>query len=254
MVTFESNSAISAWLADDIGTIEINRPEQKNAISEEMWLAFPVALQSLKDAGARVVIIKGKGNVFASGADLEELCCIRTFGDAERIWNAISQALNFVADFSLPTLAAVDGPCIGGGCLLAAACDLRYATPQAIFGVPIAKLGIVLDKDNLGRLAALLGVSGAKEIIFRGHIFGAAEALERGLVDGLVEQESFANAISAIAGEIKGNSPISISECKLALAGGSSDRRSLNEAHRAVISSYLSPEFQERSAKALKKS
>ncbi|MBY0356964.1 MAG: enoyl-CoA hydratase/isomerase family protein [Candidatus Obscuribacterales bacterium] len=247
------NDSISSWLSGEIGYLELNRPELKNAISYEMWQAIPARLQLLKDAGAKLVILRGKGAIFASGADLSELVDLQTFESAERNWHGISRALNFVADFSLPTIAAIEGPCIGGGCLLAIACDLRYATNDAVFGVPIAKLGIVLDKENLNRLGRLVGLARAKELIFRGNLISAPEAREIGLVNELFAGVELEERIAAIALEIGANSLQSIQECKLALSPeGDASVRSLADSHRAVVSSYLSPEFKERSSRVLK--
>lgn len=249
-----SSNHISFRLFEGIGHLEIDRPEQKNAISRRMWLDIPLALQSLRDEGATVIIIKGTAGVFAAGADLEELKELDTFEDAEKNWHAISTALSYIAGFSLPVIASIEGPCIGGGCLLAVACDLRYAAKSSVFGVPIAKLGIVLDKDNLERLASLIGVSRAKELIFRGNLLSAQDAFSQGLINELCSDEDLENKVLAVASEIKENSLISIQECKLSFSAASQhNARSLNDSHRAIVSSYLSPEFRERSCRILKK-
>lgn len=134
---------------DSVGRLILNRPNVHNAISRQMWEAMPAKLEALKQRGAKVVVVSGQGNSFAAGADFKELAQIKDYSHARENWYAIANCLNAVAQFSLPTIASIHGNCMGGGLLLALACDLRFASESASFALPVAKLGIVLDDENL---------------------------------------------------------------------------------------------------------
>ena len=155
-------------LKELVGLVFIDRPEFRNALSTAMWRALPVVLDSLKTSGARAIVLGGAGGAFASGADLTELKELRTSEQANEFWSAIEDCLNFVSNFSLPVVAMIDGACVGGGCLLASACDLRYASERATFAVPVARLGIILDDASIARLVSILGDSFTRQMLFYG--------------------------------------------------------------------------------------
>jgi enoyl-CoA hydratase/carnithine racemase len=248
-----------------IAELILNRPDSRNAISREMWLAIPQLLRELRmhpgsadvpsssaNTDPAIVVIRGVGNSFAAGADISELQDIENLDDSRQNWDAIASALDAVYHFELPTIAAIDGPCMGGGCLLASSCDLRYASARSCFSVPIAKLGIVLDDANLGRLAALVGVSRAKEMIFRARRLTASEALDWGLVNDVFAPESFQEKFNKVLQEIMDNSAVSLKEAKASFArftAFASDPANKDK----VVGSYLLPDSQERIQKALKK-
>ena len=132
-------------MENQVGIITFNRPQVHNALTTAMWLALPTLMDNLKAAGAALIIFRGSGRSFAAGADFSELKAIKDFEDAARIWDSIDGALRAVSSCTLPTVALIQGPCLGGGCLLATACDIRLATPEALFGIPVARLGLKLD-------------------------------------------------------------------------------------------------------------
>lgn len=243
---------IQTKLNGNLGQIVLNRPSSRNAISRQMWLDLPLELLKLQERGANLIVFAGAGDSFAAGADITELKDLDTMAAATENWHAIVQALNFIYQFDLPTVAAIDGPCLGGGCLLASACDLRYASRRSVFSVPVAKLGIALDDASLGRLAALVGLARAKELIYRARILSAEEASQWGLVNQVFADERFDDELSQLLSEISINSQSSIKEAK------SSFQRFLvlpaNEDNdRSVIESYLSSEFRDRIKRALAK-
>lgn len=242
---------ITATIDEGIGWITLNRPQLRNAISRQMWDAIPKALNSLKEAGAKVIIFRGEGYAFASGADLTELSAI---GDSEErareFWVAISTALNTVATFELPTIAMIVGPCMGGGCLLATACDLRYCDSTAKFAIPIAQLGIFIDKANTARLVSLVGRGVATEILLTGNIIAAQRAQEIGLVNAMFPLVQLERMIVAIAEDIKRNVSSSIFQSKRAIAEVC-EQLDASEDDDPVVASYLSQEFRDRVTKAL---
>jgi len=241
---------ISASLDDEIGCIVLNRPHLRNAISREMWDAIPHAMHSLKEAGAKVIIFAGEGDAFASGADLSELRNLGSADAAREHWMSIRDSLNAVATFELPTIAMIVGPCFGGGCLLACACDLRYCDSTARFSVPIAQLGISLDQDNIARLVGLVGRAVATEMLFTGSIISASRAQSSGLVNGMLPVVQLDRVVTTAAQEIKRNATSSIVQSKQAIAAICSQGR-VEEDQELVVASYLSEDFKDRVSKAL---
>ncbi len=230
---------------DQIGYVLLNRPEQHNAMSRRMWETLPKQLVSAKESGAKLIIISGSGTSFASGADLVELAQIRTFSEAKENWQAIANCLNFLASFDLPIIACINGACLGGGLLLACACDIRYASEQATFALPVAKLGIVLDDQNVLRLTRLIGPQFAKELMFTGQVIDSKKAMNIGLLASIHKPEQLALYVDEQARKIVANAGSSILAAKRSI-----DRvcqiLTSQENDEAVIESYLSSEFRAR--------
>jgi len=244
---------IELSLVDGIGRIALNRPESRNAISRQMWLDIPSCMHDLKNDDADLIVIEGVGESFAAGADIAELKDIEGMESARENWSAISDSLNFVYEFPLPTIAAIDGPCLGGGCLLACACDLRYASQRSSFAIPVAKLGIALDDANLSRIAVLIGVARTKELIFRAKTLNAEEAALWGLVNEVFSGSEFAARLLFILSEIKANSTTSILESKASFRRIFSSLLNSDNIE-AVLASYLGDDFRQRIRTAFKKS
>ncbi len=236
-------------IVDGIGWLTLNRPGYRNAISQDMWRAIPEKLSNMHDAGVKVVVICGAGSNFASGADLEELEQIDNYARAQNFWHALSEALDYVYAFELPLIAMIDGACIGGGLLLSIACDMRYASNNATFGVPVARLGIVLDDANIARLTYLVGPSFAKEMLFTGDTITAQEAHHIGLVNKLEDVTSLKNTVEKTAKRIIENGYASIIESKRSVRRATSEgaRSGLLPQHETVVvSSYLTSDFRTR--------
>lgn len=244
---------ISTQYRDDVGWIIFDRPESRNAISKSMWEQIPIALQNLKEQGARICIFRGASGVFASGADLAELVQIDSKEKATEQWLSIRDALNAVAAFDLPVLAMIEGPCMGGGCLLAAACDLRFCLANAKFSVPVALLGIKLDDDNVARILSLIGKASTLDMLLTGRVFDAQQALQIGLVNGVADDVGGLDALLQNAcADIKRNAPSALAHIKETV------RKLAPQCHdqeqQAMVDSYLSPEFRARVSRALDKS
>jgi enoyl-CoA hydratase/carnithine racemase len=242
---------IHTELSGSAGYLIINRPESQNAMTRAMWEAIVPALEELKNWGARVIVIKGTGSAFCAGADLTELSKIDSEESAGAQWNSIKHALDELKAFPLPTVAMINGACMGGGCLLAMACDLRYAVKAARFSIPIARLGIVLDDSNILRLISLVGPSIASEMLYTGVSISSTEAEMVGLINRALDPEDLPLYINEICNAIYENGQASIFEAKCSIA------RVLSHAHpegalasfddqTRVIESYLSSDFQER--------
>ncbi|MEV4257183.1 enoyl-CoA hydratase-related protein [Spirillospora sp. NPDC049652] len=170
-------------VADGVGTITIDRPAKRNAMSADMWRELPELLDGMAgDPSVRVVVLTGAGGDFCAGADIAELADINR-PDKGHLSTLAEEAL---AAFPKPTVAAIEGFCVGGGCQLAAACDLRFAAADARFGITPAKLGIVYPLSATARLVRLVGPAAAKYLLFSAELVDAAHALRIGLLDETV--------------------------------------------------------------------
>ncbi|MFI1395613.1 enoyl-CoA hydratase/isomerase family protein [Streptomyces sp. NPDC020681] len=166
-------------VADGVATVVISNPDKRNAMTAGMWRALPELLARLaEDPAVRALVLTGEGPTFCAGADISSL---REPGEAPQ--TLAVRAEDALAAFPKPTLAAVRGYCVGGGCQLAAACDLRFAEADALFGVTPAKLGIVYPASSTRRLVSLVGPAAAKYLLFSGELIDTERALRSGLVD-----------------------------------------------------------------------
>ncbi len=203
--------------ADGIAVVTLNRPEVRNAIDLATVDDLHWALDILAHYDrTRVLIVTGAGSAFASGADLHEVRRRRA-GDALRGIN--SGLFRQVEQFPVPTIAAVNGYALGGGCELALACDLRVAAQSARFGQPEAGLGIIPAAGASYRLPRIVGAGRARELIFTGRIIDADEALRIGLVNRVVPDDRLLEEARAIAAAIARKSPLALRVAKLVLAG-----------------------------------
>lgn len=181
-------------VAEGVGTITIDRPAKRNAMSADMWRALPGILDTLaKDPSVRVAVLTGAGGNFCAGADIAELDDIHRDDDS----HLSTVAERALAAFPKPTLAAIEGYCVGGGCQLAAACDLRFAAEDARFGITPAKLGIVYPAAATTRLVRLVGPSAAKYLLFSADLIGAGNALRIGLLDEVVPSGGLRDRVAA---------------------------------------------------------
>ena len=174
---------------DGVAVLTLDRPDKRNALTAAMWAALPELLRRLaEEPGLRVLLVTGTGGTFSAGADISELQGVYSDPATADAYHAVNVlAEEALAAFPRPTLAVVRGACVGGGCQLAVACDLRFAAPGARLGITPAKLGIVYPAVPTARLARLLGPARAKYLLFSGELLTAAEALVFGLVEEVAE-------------------------------------------------------------------
>ncbi len=198
-----------------IAVLTLNRPAARNAINLEMVEEIRAALGDLAgDGTTRVLVLTGAGSAFASGADIRELRGRRA-GDALRGIN--SSLFLEIERFALPTIAAVRGYALGGGCELALACDLRIAGESARFGQPEVGLGIIPAAGATYRLPRLIGAGRARELILTGRVIDAAEALRIGLVNRVVPDDRVLDEARSTATLIARQGPLALRAAKLAL-------------------------------------
>jgi len=165
----------------------LNRPDKRNALNEAMWRTIPQLLAEAEaDPSVKVLVVHGKGGAFAAGADITEFEDVYATPErAQEYSRAISLALDTLAGFPKPTLASIEGACVGGGCALALACDLRFAAQGSKFGITPAKLGLVYPFNDMRRLVQAVGAAAAKDLLFTGRLIDAESAKHIGLVNRL---------------------------------------------------------------------
>jgi enoyl-CoA hydratase/carnithine racemase len=198
-----------------IARLLIDRPDKKNAFEQAMWETLPDLLaQAMADSGTRVLMLQSAvPGIFSAGADIAEFGA----GARDPEWRRRNQAAIRRAQRELTrapkaTIALIDGPCVGGGCGLAVACDLRVATPKARFGITPARLGLVYSLHDTKLLVDLVGPAQAKRILFTGELIDAPEAARIGLVDALAEDGH--GEAHRLAASIAAASPHSVSASK----------------------------------------
>ncbi|GFG48960.1 enoyl-CoA hydratase [Mycolicibacterium agri] len=172
-----------------VATVVLNKPDSHNAISLAMYQRIPDEFAALDaDPEIKVVVVRGAGTKsFASGADISEFEEVRGNATAAKAYNEhVAAAEHAVEGLSKPTIAMVHGYCIGGGCGIALACDLRFADERSRFGITPAKLGLVYSLESTKRLVDVVGPSRSKWILFSGQPVFAEDALRLGLIDELI--------------------------------------------------------------------
>lgn len=175
-----------------VSRLLIDRADKRNAFTIEMWQLLPELLaQASADAECRVLVVKSAaGGAFCAGADIAELLANKD----DAAWRgenqkAINRAQFELTRFRLPTVAMIEGDCVGGGCGIALACDMRVAGPKARIGITPAKLGLVYPLHDVKLLVDLVGPGQAKRMLYTGMLLGAEEAKGVGLVEELAESE-----------------------------------------------------------------
>lgn len=176
-------------------TLTLDRPEKANALTREMLLALADGVAAARAAGARALVLTGRGKVFSAGADLD---AVRTGLATDPAWEQLSCA---IAGFPGLTIAALNGTLAGGAMGMALACDLRLAVAGASIFYPVMRLGYLPQPSDPGRLAALVGPARAKMILLAGARIGADEALAWGLVDRVVADEDLIPAARTLAAD-----------------------------------------------------
>ena len=195
-----------------VATVTIDNPGKRNAMSEVMWIAMGDAIEKLgATSDLRCIVLRGAGTeAFGSGADIDEFERIRaTKEQAIAFATHGHRAMHAVRDCPVPTLAAIRGACVGGGLELAANADLRIASADTRFGVPIARLGATLAYPELEGLMRLVGPTTALEILLEGRLLDANEALAKGLVNRVVAVERFDDDVDQAVGRICAGAPLS---------------------------------------------
>lgn len=233
-----------------VATVWLNRPEARNALSVDACDAIVMALEDVaRDPEVRVLVIRGRGPVFCSGADF---AAVSGAGGLEFL-PAFERMLEALARHRLPSIAVIHGAALGGGLQLATVCDFRVAASDAKLSVPSSKLGILVNFENVQRLVLLAGIAVAKEVLMTGRTYSGDEALSAGLLTRCAPPEELDATVTDLALEIGGGAPLSVQGTKRSIQAvvdhlsgvRQAKPDAIAEIDRLVASAYNSRDLQE---------
>ncbi len=211
---------ITLSIRQQIAWVTLNRPNALNALNSSLLNELSETITELQfNDDIRLMVITGEGKAFAAGADIAEM---QHFSPQQAL--AFSQKgarlYQAIEALPIPVIAAINGYCLGGGCELSLACDIRYASDQARFGQPEVSLGLIPGFSGTQRLPRLIGTSYASELIFSGKIIDANEALRIGLVNKVVPRNELIPEVEKLASLIARQSPNAVALSKQAIKQG----------------------------------
>lgn len=204
-------------LGGPIAEIVIDRPERRNAVDLAMWRAIPDAVAAASAAQeTRVIVLRGGGDkAFVSGADISEFNEVRCSAETNaEFTRQVLAATGSIRGAAQPVIAAIRGFCIGGGIVLASACDLRVAANDASFAVPAAKLGLGYELENYEALVRLVGHGAAAHMVLTAQMFSAEDALRMGLVQELVAPDQLMGRVRELGEAMAKLAPLTLTATK----------------------------------------
>lgn len=200
-------------------TIVLNRPQARNAVSPAMLDALVAAVESARTERTDVVTITGAGGFFCAGADIVSYTEPHgRLDELDAFTHTARDLCRAIETLDAVTIAAVDGPCLGGGFEIALACDLIIAAESAKFGLPETRLGLIPGWGGTQRLTAALGVRRARQLILEAAVIPAQRAFEWGIASRLVQPEELADALEAAAADMLSRAPLALAGAKRAVA------------------------------------
>jgi enoyl-CoA hydratase/carnithine racemase len=210
----------------EIATITLNRPDKRNALTPGMIREMCDAVAELGgDSGVRVVVVRGNGPAFCAGLDLTEMAKQREEGEADL--GGLEQVLEQIESCPHPTIAAVRGDAVAGGCELALHCDIRVAADDARFSMPLARIGLAVPVTLTWKLVDTIGAAKTSELLFTGEAVPAEAAVHLGLANRVVPTDELDNAVEGLARQIARNAPLSVRAMKAFVQRAVSIRRAL---------------------------
>ncbi len=240
-----------------LAILTFNRPEARNAMTWDMYQALIDACERADgDDNVRVLILRGAGGkAFVAGTDIAQFERFRTAQDALEYEARIDEVLDRLERVTKPTIAQIQGVAAGGGCAIALTCDLRVATPESTFAIPIARtLGNCLSGATCSRLVDLIGPGRVKELLFTGWFLDAAEADRLGLVTRVATSDEIEQVVRELALELASNAPLTLRATKEMMRRLMAKRRLQAGEDRDLIElCYTSADFREGVAAFLEK-
>ena len=204
---------VKTWVDGPVLHIRFNNPVKHNALSVDMWEAVPPLLdRAVKDDNIRVIVFSGEGGkAFVSGADISQFEDMRAAKEAVKKYEAMAEAaLEGIYECEKPTIACIQGYCVGGGVNVAISCDLRVASSNSLFFVPATRLGLGYRYSAMRNLTNLVGPAFAKDIFFTSRRLDAAEALRIGLINRMAEPEGLDALLAEYTTAISTGAPLTI--------------------------------------------
>lgn len=227
--------------------LTFNRPEARNAMTWAMYDALVEACERVDaDPAVRVFVLRGVDDgAFVAGTDIRQFQDLRTREDALAYETRLDRVISRLERVAKPTIARVNGVAVGGGCVIAMACDLRICGPGARFGVPVARtLGNCLSAANCSRLLDLVGPARLKDLMFTARLLDAQEALAAGLATQVVDAEALDRTVADTASRIASNAPLTITATKEMVRRLQAHRRGAADAgDDLMVACYTSRDF-----------
>ncbi len=243
-----TSNIIFQMLTPEIGSITLNQIPKRNALSAQMWLDLKNAIEEAAQTYAlKVLIVTGAGDHFAAGADISEFETLyATPKTSADISMRISTAMDALASFPKPTIAKIRGACVGGGCGISLACDIRIADETSKFAITPGKLGLVYPFADITRLIQAVGVSDAKDILFSARLLKAEEAKTIGLINRLVASDDLDKVVTDYAHSICQTSKQSnLMTKQMFLAYEAGQRLDTKETQALFLDGFASDDFKE---------
>ena len=230
------------------GWMIFNNPAKRNALSMEMQEAIPVILNDFRDdPEVRVVVMAGAGDkAFVSGADISEFEKRRSDPESIEDFNRIgAEANRAYAELGKPLIAMIRGFCMGGGLLTALQADIRVSAEDGVFGIPAARLGLGYGFGGTQKLVDTVGAAAAREILFTGGRFPAADALRWGLVNRVVPVEELESTVTGMADAIADNAPLTVNLLRASIVEGTKEpeERDLDTIEQMVEACFASEDY-----------
>lgn len=235
---------VSITRQDAVLTVTFDRPEQHNALTFAMYEGlFDACERADAEDGVRVLVVRGAGGrAFAAGTDISAFREFTDEADGVAYEERITRVVNRLEDVTVPTVAAVNGYCLGGGLALAAVCDLLVATRSSRFGVPIARtLGNCLSMNSVSVLVAKLGASRALDLLLRARLLDAEEAAAAGFVAEVCADDALDQALGEVVDTLLQHAPLTMWATKVAVAR--LRRQSLPDGDDLVAAAFGSDDF-----------
>jgi enoyl-CoA hydratase/carnithine racemase len=245
----------------NVGTLTLNRPERRNAISLDMLLQIDLTLKEWADQDAvrAVIFTGGEGKAFSSGYEILSIPTEVTEESKEflKASNPVALVLHTVKQFPYPTIAMLNGYAFGAGLNTCMCCDIRIAAEDVKVGMPPAKLGLVYHPEGLKQFIEVLGMAKTREVFFTGRTYQGRQLLDMGLVDHLVPRSELVETTYRLAEEIASNAPLSLKGSKriLNMLGESPTLRqeNLEEAESLIVEAFNSQDLKEGQTAFLEK-
>lgn len=215
----QQSDLLVSSLQKGVLTISINRPERKNAMNNAMWREMTTLFERASmDTSIRAVILKGAGDDFCAGADIAEFETLRATAESARVYEAGNSAtFAAIRNCQVPTIAAIRGICFGGGFGMAAACDLRISSSNALFSIPAARLGLAYPADAMSDIVNAVGPQLANYLAFSAARLDPAAALDAGFILEIVEPGGLDMRAAELATVIAANAPLSVKASKASI-------------------------------------
>src|ERR1700686_421535 len=230
-----------------VAFLTFNRPQARNALTWAMYEGLFACCEHVDaDDRVRVLVLRGAGDkAFVAGTDISQFRAFATPDDALNYERDNDRSAARLERVTKPTIAMLRGACVGGGAAFAMCCDMRLASPDVRFGIPISRtLGNILSMDNFVRLVSLIGPARTKDLIFTARLIGADEGRAIGVFNEIVEPERLEARTFELAEQIAANAPLTIRAAKMAVQRIVNKLR-LEEAEDLVLMCYMSEDFRE---------